>query len=220
VSGGTADSGTGDSGKRHRTSPGEYVMGGLGGLVVLALLVFFVLRTRASAEQRAMGDLFRASVVLQQGDASSAGPMLKEIIDNSPGTRAARDAMLLLGDAYMAQRNPKEAADWYGKYVDKAGGDKDLQRAGYLGLGAAYEDAGQFGPAADAYAKAAERGTSDNERGRAMLNQARSLTRAGQSRKAIELYQKIADLPSAEIPIKDAANMHLGELSVTTPAAP
>jgi len=33
---------TEDSGRRHRTSPGEYVLGAIGGLLVLALLAFFV----------------------------------------------------------------------------------------------------------------------------------------------------------------------------------
>lgn len=199
---------------------GRTILIAAGGILLLALLVFFVLRSRAQAEQRAMGDLFRASVMLSQGDAQSAAPMLKELVDNSPGTKAARDAMLLLGDAMMGQRNPKEAATWYQKYVDKTGGDKSLEQAGYLGLGAALEDAGQFGPAAEAYAKSAERAGSDNVRGRALLAQARSLARAGQNRKAIELYQKIAVLPGAELPIKDAAAMHLGELSVTAPSAP
>lgn len=199
---------------------GRTILIAAGGILLLALLVFFVLRTRAQAEQRAMGDLFRAQVALTQGDAQSAAPMLKELVDNSPGTNAARDAMLLLGDAMMAQRNPKEAASWYQKYVDKVGGDKARAHAGYLGLGAALEDAGQFGPAADAYAKSAERADTDNARGRVMLAEARSLTRAGQTQKALALYQKVAALPGAEIPIKDAANVHLGELSVTAPAAP
>lgn len=199
---------------------GRTILIAVGGILLLGLLIFFVLRTRAQAEQRAMGDLFRASVMLSQGDAQSAAPMLKELVDNSPGTNAARDATLLLGDAMMAQRNPKEAASWYQKYVDKAGGDKTREQAGYLGLGAALEDGGQFVPAAEAYAKSADRADSDNIRGRALLAEARSLSRAGQNQKAIELYRKIAVLPGAEIPIKDAAAMHLGELSVTAPAAP
>jgi len=199
---------------------GRTILIAAGGILLLALLVFFVSRTRAQAEQHAMGDLFRASAALSQGDAQSAAPMLKELIDNSPGTKAARDATLLLGDAMMAQRNPKEAATWYQKYVDKAGGDRSREQVGYLGLGSALEDAGQFGPAAEAYAKSADRAPNDNERGRTLLSEARSLSRAGQNAKAIDLYQKIAALPAAEVPIKDAANMHLGELSVTAPAAP
>jgi|SRR5687767_13013663 len=199
---------------------GRSILIGLGAVLLVGLLAFFVMRTRAQAEQRAMGDLFRATVALNQGDAASAGPMLREIIDNSTGTKAARDAMLLLGDAMMAQRNPKEAATWYQKYVEKARGNRELERAGYLGLGAALEDSGNFAGAADAYAEAAERGDTENKRGRALLAQARSLSRAGQNQKAMELYQKIAALPGAEIPIRDAANMHLGELSVSTPASP
>jgi outer membrane protein assembly factor BamD (BamD/ComL family) len=199
---------------------GKTILITAGAVLLVALLIFFVSRMRTQADQHARADLFRAMVALNQGEAASASPMLREIIDNSPGTTAARDAMLLLGDASMVQRNPKEAATWYQKFVDKAGGDKEAQLAGYLGLGAALEDAGSFAQAADAYAKAAERGRTENERGRAMLAQARSLARAGQSRQAIELYQKIAAMTGAEVPIRDAANVHLGEFSVTTPTAP
>ena len=191
-----------------------------GALVLVGLLVFFVARTRAQAEQRAMGDLFRATVALNQGDAASASPMLRELVDNSPGTKAAREAMRLLGDATLAQKNAGEAATWYQKYVDKSGGDKEGQKAGYLGLGAALEDGGRFRQAADAYAKAAALSKTDNEKGRAMLMQARGLARAGQNQKAIEVYTQIAAMTGAEIPIRDAANMHLGELSVTTHTAP
>ena len=42
-----------------------------GGILLLALLVFFVSRTRTQAEQRAMGDLFRAHATLAQGDPAS-----------------------------------------------------------------------------------------------------------------------------------------------------
>ncbi|HEV8128359.1 MAG TPA: tetratricopeptide repeat protein [Candidatus Eisenbacteria bacterium] len=191
-----------------------------GALVLVGLLVFFVARTRAQAEQRAMGDLFRATVALNQGDAASASPMLRELVDNSPGTKAAREAMRLLGDATLAQKNAGEAATWYQKYVDKSGGDKEAQKAGYLGLGAALENGGRFRPAADAYAKVADLSKTDNEKGRAMLMQARALARAGQNQKAIEIYTKVAAMSGAEIPIRDAANMHLGELSVTTPTSP
>ena len=199
---------------------GRAILIALGAVLLIALLVFFVMRTRAGAEQRATGDLFRAMVALNQGDPTSAAPMLKEIVDNAPGTKAARNAMLLLGDASLAQRNPREAVTWYQKYLDKTGGQDDLEMAGYYGLGAAHEDAGDFAKAAEAYANAAERAPSVNERGRAMLAQARTLLRAGQGKKAIEIYGKTAVLTGVEAPIRDAANLHLGELSATAPATP
>lgn len=198
---------------------GRAVLLGVGAAALVGILVFFVIRTRAQAEEKARGDLFRAMITLQQGDFATAGPMLKELIDNAPGTRSAREGLLLLGDASMGQKNPREAATWYQKYVDKSGGNREAERAGYLGLGTAYEDAGEFIKAADAYAKAASVAESDNQRGRAMLSEARSLLRAGQSAKAIELYKQTAALGGAEIPIRDAANERLGELEAE-PAAP
>lgn len=193
---------------------GRTILVAAGALILVGLLVFFVLRTRAQAEEKARGDLFRAIVTLQQGDYATAGPMLKELVDNAPGTDSAREALLLLGDAAMGQKNPTEAATWYQKYVDQVKGNRVLARAGYLGLGTAYENGGEFVKAADAYAKAAEAGATDNQRGRAMLSEARSLTRAGQVDKAIAIYKQVVHLPTAEIPVHDAANMHLGELQM------
>jgi len=186
-----------------------------GAIALLGLLAFFMTQARAKAQEKASGDLFRASLAVNQSDYDAAVSMLKEIIDNQPGTDAARDAMLYLGDSYLGQKKPTDAAASYRKYVEKVGGNRERARVGYYALGTALEDAGQFGPAADAYADAAKRSSSDNERGRAMLAQARSLLKAGQTPKATEVYRAVTALPSAEQQIMDAANVHLGELAAT-----
>jgi TolA-binding protein len=185
---------------------------GIGVVALAGILLFFVMRARGQAEVKASDDLFRATLSIGQGDFVTATPMLQDIIDNAPGTRAAREATLYLGDALMAQHKPAEAATSYRKYIEKTTKDRVLQRTGYFALGSALEDAGQFGPAADAYAESAKRSASDNERGRAMLSQGRSLLRAGQTAKAVEVYQAIVALPEAEQPITDAAKERLGEL--------
>ena len=188
------------------------ILVGIGAAALAGVLAFFVVRARGQAEVKASDDLFRATLSVSQGDYLTAAPMLQEIIDNAPGTRAARQAMLYMGDALSAQHKPGDAATWYRKYLEKTKRDPVLQRTGYLALGAALEDAGQFGPAAEAYAGAAARSTTDNDRGRAMLSQGRSLLRAGQTAKATEVYQNILALPGAEQPISDAAKERLGEI--------
>ena len=198
---------------------GRNILVGLGVVVLLGLLVFFVLRTRGQAEEKAKGEVFRAMVTLNQNDFTTAIPMLKQIIDEAPGTKSARDAMLMLGDAYAAQRNPKEATTWFQSFLDKARGDAGLEYAGYLGLAAALEDQGEFAKAADAYAEAAKRGASVNDRGRAMLAQARSLLHGGQKQKAIEVYKATAAIPGLDLTTRDAARVHLGELEAA-PTAP
>ena len=203
----------------HWENHGSKILVGIGVLALLALLGFFMMQARSKAEEKASGDLFRAELAASQGDYTSAAPMLKEIVDNEPGTSSARDAMLLLGDSFVAQGKPSEGVSWYRKYVDKAGSDKERQRIGYLGLATALEDAGQFAAAADAYASSAERSKTDNLRGRAMLGQARSLARAGQTAKAIEVYKKIGLLPQAEASITNAADVRIGELQAA-PTAP
>lgn len=187
----------------------------LGAVVLVGLLVFFMMQARSKAEEKASGDLFRATLAIQQGDYASATPMLKEIVDNSPGTKSARTAMLYLGDAAEAQGHSSESASWYRRFLDKASGNKDLERQGYNGLGAALEDAHQYGPAADAYGEAAKRSPTGNIRGRAMMAQGRALLGAGQTAKAIEVYKAVSLLPDAEQGITDAAKEKIGELQPT-----
>lgn len=185
----------------------------VGGIVALVgLLVFFMAQARSKAKVKASGELFRASLVVNQGDYASAAPMLQETIDEEPGTNAAREAMLYLGDCLMGQNKASDAATWYRKYIQKSGRDRGKQRIGYFALGTALEDSREFRQAADAYAESAKRSDSVNERGRAMLAQARCLFRAGQNAKAVEIYKAVVALPGADVPIVDVANGRLGEI--------
>ncbi|HEU5311181.1 MAG TPA: hypothetical protein VFV24_06980, partial [Candidatus Eisenbacteria bacterium] len=87
-------------------------------------------------------------------------------------------------------------------------------------LATALEDSKQYVPAAEEYAKAAEKSDTDNERARAMQGQARSLVRASQMPKAVEIYTAITRLPDAEQSLTDAAKAKLGELQAGSTAAP
>src|SRR5215204_6250331 len=164
---------------------GSKILIGVGAVALLCVLAFFMMQARSKAETEASGDLFRASLAVANGDYASAAPMLQQIVNEQPGTRAARDAMLYLGDAQMALAKPAEAATWYRKYIEKVGGDKERSRIGYFALGTALEDSRQYVPAAEAYADAVERSQNDNDRARAMHGQARSLVRASQMPKAV-----------------------------------
>lgn len=186
-----------------------------GAIVVVGLLVFFMAQARSKAEVKASGDLYRATLIVNQGDFTSATPMFREIMDNQPGTNAAREAMLYLGDCLMAQGKAAEAVPIYRKFIEKSGRDRGRQRIGSYALGTALEDSKEFRQAADAYADAVKRSDTPNDKGRGMLSQARCLLRAGQSAQAIEMYKAVVALPGVEEAIVNAANVQLGELQAT-----
>jgi TolA-binding protein len=202
-------------GKEFWDEHGRTILIVVGALILAAVLGAIMIRTRHQAEERASGSLFRAEMAVMQGDYGSATQALKELVDNSPGTRAARRAMLLLGDSYAALANPREAATWYRKALDRAGSDATMRKASRLGLAAALEDNTQFAEAAGSYEQLAKEAGSDNERGRALLAQARCLLAAGQGKKADEVLRAILTLPDAEQPVTDAARVRLGELRAT-----
>lgn len=199
---------------------GTKILIGVGAVALLCVLAFFMMQARNKAEAEASGDLFRASLAVSQGDYASAAPMLEEIVKSQPGTDAAREAMLYLGDARMSIGKPDEATGWYRKYLDKVGGDDVRARIGHFALATSLEDSRQYAPAAEEYAKAAETSGTDNERARAMLGQARCFVRASQMPKAVEVYTAITRLPDAEQSLTDAAKTKLGELSAGPAAAP
>ena len=197
---------------------GTQILIGVGAVVVVGLLAFFMAQARSRAEEKASGDLLRASLAVSQGDYATAAPMLREIIDNAQGTDAARTAMLYLGDSFLAQKRASEAVEWYQKFLDKAGGDRERRWIGQLAMGTAYEDQGKFAEASAAYAKASDFAASDGERGRARLSEARCYLRAGQTEKALATYQKILTLPQADQSVTDPARARIGEIQATSPA--
>jgi tetratricopeptide (TPR) repeat protein len=197
---------------------GTRILLGLGAVALVVLLVFFVSRTRAQSEERAGADLFRAEMSVGQNDYATAIQMLREIVDAAPGTNAARSAMLYLGDAYLAQGKPAEAVNWYRRALGKAGHDPLAKEASLHGLAASLEDRGDFAQAAANYADLAAMEKTDNDRGRAMIAQARCLAKAGQAQKAIAVYQAVQRLPIVDSDIWNAAGVGMGELSAGTPA--
>lgn len=198
---------------------GAKILIGVGAVALLCVLAFFMMQARSKAEAEASGDLYRASLAIANGDYASAAPMLQEIVNGQPGTDAAREAMLYLGDAQMSLGKPAEAVTWYRKYLEKAGGDRERARIGHYALATALEDSRQYAAAAEAYAEAAERSESDNDKARAMHGQARALVRASQVPRAIEVYTAITRLPNVEQTLRDPALMKLGELQAGPPAA-
>ena len=195
---------------------GTRILLALGAIVLVVLLVLFVSRTRAQTEERAGSDLFRAEMSIEQSDYATAEQMLKEIVDSAPGTRAAQQAMQYLGDAYAGQGKPAEAVNWYRRALAKAGRDRDTKVASLSGLAAALEDRGDFVQAAASYEELAKLGTNDDERGRAMIAEARCLAKAGQTQKAISVYKEVLRLPVVGQDLLNAAGVGLGELSAST----
>jgi TolA-binding protein len=196
---------------------GQKVLVGVGALVLVVVLGYLILRARDQAERRAAGDLFRADLSVQQGDYPTAVQLLSQIVDSAPGTRAARHAMVLLGDSYAAQRKSRDAVSWYRKALDRAGKDPVLALAARRGLAASLEDSGQFAEAATAYEQVARTAPSDTEKGGAMIAQARCLLAAGQRAKAVEVLRAVIALPSADQTVTDPARERLGELGTTQP---
>ena len=79
-----------------------------------------------------------------------------------------------------------------------------------------FRDRGDFVQAASNYEELAKLGATDNEKGRVMLAEARCLAKAGQTQKAVAVYQAVARLPVVDSDILNTAGVGMGELSAGT----
>jgi Flp pilus assembly protein TadD len=108
--------------------------------------------------------------------------------------------------------------NWYRRALAKAGHDPASKKAALHGLAAALEDRGDFAQAAANYEDLVKLGANDNERGRTMLAEGRCFAKAGQSKKAADVFTQVQRLPVVDTDIWNAAGVGLGEIAAGTAA--
>src|SRR5262249_31982699 len=95
----------------------------LGVLAVVAVVgggSFLYLRSQATQEDRASGDLAEASVTYWQGDYSRALDVAKRAYTTYPSTPSGLDAHRVAGDASFWLGDFRNSVNEYHRYLDKA----------------------------------------------------------------------------------------------------
>lgn len=128
---------------------------------------------------------------------ASGVKMLEAVSKDYPGTRAAFEARLQLGDLFYDHGSPAKAVDWYKQAVDGAPGSFDRALALYS-LGFAQENSAQLEAASQTYEKALALGESAL-RGDLLLAIARTYELRKDPVKAKATYDQIlSQLPNTE----------------------
>jgi len=168
---------------------GRIALMALGGLVVVAGIVFVTMRARARSEDQAAGQLAQANVLYWQGEYARSLEMAQGVAQQFPSTSSGIDAHRLSGDNAFWTGDFKTAITEYRTYLDKRK-DGVLADAARRSLAYALESDRQFAEAAAIYDELV--GTFDRESSAEFLNAAaRCYRMLGQEDQAIERLERL-----------------------------
>jgi TolA-binding protein len=173
---------------------GDRVLMAVGALAVILAVVFFVARSKRSAEAAAAGKLGAAEFVYYSGQANDQTLQeLQAVVDKYPGTKSAGIAAFDLASAYYSQKNYASAEKYYRLVVDKYHDDPITAVSGFNGLAACLESQNQYAEAAKVFAKAQKQYPKLFAAPQALYDAARCFALAGNASDAKAAYQTIID---------------------------
>jgi len=186
-------------------------------LIVVAAVVVgaaaVIMYMRVASERRenfAATLLSNARAVAATGNTALAITDLSDLVNSHRGTMAAEEAEIMLAQLRLSEGQHDAAVQSLQDYI--ASGPTDQFRAPAYGLlGAALEQTANLAEAAAAYENAAEAAWYDFLQAQYLLDAGRALTDAGDSARAVAVYQRILD----EFPETDMvaeAQLRLAEL--------
>ena len=194
----------------------RFVLGGLAGLAVVGVVVFFGLKSRRDAEQAAAGKLAEASLFYWQGDYQRSLALARETAEQYGSTPSGKDAHRQAADAAYWGGDFKTAAADYRRYLaSKPQGL--LADAARRSLAYSLESDKQYVDAAKEYdilVGKFDRGSSAEF----LVGAARCLMAANQAAAAIQRLQRVTD-EFGETEYANQARIALAELGSAASAA-
>ena len=192
--------------KTHRQATVAIVIALVGGAGLFWWNAISQQRTEAVAGEH----LAQARLAFESGNYPLAASELSQVVENYAGTSASEEAQLVLGQVRLHQGQPQQAIEGLTPFAAKASVNYRAQAYGLLG--AAYENAGRWREAAQAYADGVTRARYDFLRAQYLSDEARVWILAGDTAKAVEAYRTITAKYDSTPSIVEA-KVRLGELT-------
>ncbi len=163
------------------------------GILVLIVLITLYVRSKHNANIQANALLGEAQIAQTTGNMQRAEEVLKQLVDEYDGTRAAGDGCFMLAKLYWERNDTTNAKTYFKKYFDDFADDDLLTAAAMAGYADCLMWEKNPAEAAKYYEKAA-RVSKDNPLTPSYLYSAASAYYdAGNFRKARELAQELVD---------------------------
>ncbi len=135
----------------------KLVTGVVVGILVVAALVFFMMRSKTQANQMASSKLAEAMMYYESLNYDKAIPILKEVVDKYDGTHSAGFATFYLANSYYNKKDYKNALNYFNKYLKDYGDDDIMASASLAGIASCLDVQGKHLEAAKEFEKAAKK---------------------------------------------------------------
>jgi tetratricopeptide (TPR) repeat protein len=173
---------------------------------VFAILIVFIIYGYISGQKRdnARSQLGIAQIEFTNGNFNEASKRLHNLVEEYKGSEEAEKGMFLLANIFYQQKNYEQAKFYFEEFIDSYSGSEILLSSGYAGLGACKEIESKFDEAAELYEEAAKIADDFIEANNYRYLAGICYKKAGQTRKAIELFKEILNQPDTSYRIRDA----------------
>ncbi len=161
-----------------------------GGVVLLALAVWFWMSARARREDFAERALNSARASAEVGNLPLASSDLARLVSTYGGTRAAQEASLLLAQVRLLQNQSAVAVGDLRKFLS-SGPRPEFRGPGHFLLAGALEEAGQPAEAAREYEAAAAATPYKGIQAQYLIDAARTYATARDTAHAATLYERV-----------------------------
>jgi len=176
------------------------VLMGAGGVVLIAVIVFFVLSSQSKRERKGAELLGKASLELQSGDLGTAAGDLQTVVNQYGSTKSAEQAAFLLASAYYYGKDYAQAQSFFEKYLDKYKKDPIVSASAQAGIAECHMQRGNYLLAGENFVKAASLDTNNFLSPQYLLQAADAYLKADQKEKAKELLNKlIKEYPDSKV---------------------
>lgn len=172
----------------------RFIMGAVG-IVVVAAVVFFLVRSSQAKEQEANEILGRATVELRSRNYQMATVDYQKILDDYSGTDAAKFASFYIANAYFELKNYDQAREYFRMHIDKYRVDDMLTASALAGIAHCHRARNEMKEAGDVFYEVYDKYPKSYVASDCLYLAVRSYAAAGDSAAALELWDIIDKLP-------------------------
>ena len=164
-----------------------------GGVVLVALVVFFIFSSKAKRNQKAAELFGKATLEFQVGNANQAITDLHTVMEKYGGTKSASQAAFYLATTYFYSKDYAKAKAVFQRFIEKYLDDPLLLASAQAGIAECDMESGQFQSAGDNFIKAISFKPKGLLVPQYLLSAGQAYLKANQKEKAKEVFKRLID---------------------------
>lgn len=164
-----------------------------GGVVLVALVVFFIFSSKAKRNQKAAELFGKATLEFQVGNANQAITDLHTVMEKYGGTKSASQATFYLATTYFYSKDYAKAKAVFQRFIEKYPDDPLFLASAQAGIAECDMEGGQFQSAGDNFIKAISFKPEGLLVPQYLLSAGQAYLKANQKEKAKEVFKRLID---------------------------